>query len=75
MRYEAIVNPANAQLRMGGAITEANLRKGGQVIQDERDRIAPIRIGEAVTTNGGRLRARWVIHAMWPRFREEDEDR
>jgi len=38
-------------------------RKGGPAIQEQCDRIGPIRVGEAAATTGGRLKARHVIHA------------
>ena len=46
-------------LPRAGAIARA----GGQVIQDESDRRAPIELGEAFETTAGALPARWVIHA------------
>jgi len=72
---DAIVNAANADLVMGGGVAGAIRRKGGEVIQDECSRIGRIRVGEAVMTSGGRLRARHVIHAVGPRWGEGDEDR
>ena len=72
---DAIVNAANADLIMGGGVAGAIRRKGGEVIQDECSRIGRIRVGEAVMTSGGRLRARHVIHAVGPRWGEGDEDR
>ena len=72
---DAIVNAANADLIMGGGVAGAIRRKGGEVIQDECSRIGRIRVGEAVMTSGGRLRARHVIHAVGPRWGEGDDDR
>ena len=72
---DAIVNAANADLVIGGGVAGAIRRKGGEVIQDECSRIGRIRVGEAVMTSGGRLRARHVIHAVGPRWGEGDEDR
>ena len=72
---DAIVNAANADLVMGGGVAGAIRRKGGEVIQDECSRIGRIRVGEAVMTRGGGLRARHVIHAVGPRWGEGDEDR
>ena len=44
---------------MAGAI----VRAGGDVIQEESDRRAPVGLGDAVETTAGSLPARWVIHA------------
>jgi O-acetyl-ADP-ribose deacetylase len=60
---DAIANAANTDLRHGGGVAGAIVRAGGQTIQEESDRLAPIGLGEAVATGGGELPARWVIHA------------
>ena len=60
---DAIVNAANNHLWMGAGVAGAIKRQGGQVIEDEAVRQGPIPIGTAVVTSGGRLKARYVIHA------------
>ncbi|HID94836.1 MAG TPA: macro domain-containing protein, partial [Candidatus Latescibacteria bacterium] len=60
---EAIVNAANNRLIMGGGVAGAIRKKGGPSIQKEATALGPIAIGEAVVTGGGRLKARYVIHA------------
>lgn len=60
---EAIVNAANNDLQLGGGVAGAIRRQGGPEIQAECDRIGPVAIGEAVVTTGGKLKARYVIHA------------
>lgn len=60
---DAIVNPANTKLVMGGGLALAIKKKGGQAIEDEAVRKGPITVGEAVVTKGGSLPARCVIHA------------
>ena len=62
-RAEAIVNPANSILTMGGGVAGAIKRIGGPAIEKEALQKAPIRVGEAIATSAGRLRARYVIHA------------
>lgn len=59
----AVVNAANTHLQLGAGVAGAIRRKGGSTIQQECDAIGPIPLGEAVTTNGGQLPARYVIHA------------
>ncbi len=63
MSVDAIVNAANNDLQLGGGVAGAIRRKGGPAIQEECDRIGPIAIGEAAITTGGKLKARYVIHA------------
>jgi O-acetyl-ADP-ribose deacetylase (regulator of RNase III) len=71
---DAIVNAANTHLQHGGGVAGAIMRKGGQVIQDESDRIGYVPVGGAGITSAGRLKARFVIHAVGPRMGEGDED-
>lgn len=71
---DAIVNPANRQLVLGGGVAGAISRKGGPAIQAECNEKAPILVGEAVITTGGNLKAHYVIHAVGPRMGEGDED-
>ena len=60
---EAIVNPANSRLIMGGGVAGAIKRIGGPAIEKEALQKAPIRVGEAIATSAGKIRARYVIHA------------
>lgn len=62
-KVDAIVNAANNDLELGGGVAGAIRRKGGPAIQEECNRIGPIKIGEAAVTTGGQLKARYVIHA------------
>ncbi len=72
---DAIVNAANSRLIMGGGVAGAIRRKGGPQIQQACDRIGGTPVGTAVITTGGRLKAKYVIHAVGPRMGEGDEDR
>ena len=60
---DAIVNPANSLMVMGGGVAGAIAKAGGREIEEEARRHAPVPVGEAVATGAGRLRARYVIHA------------
>src|SRR6202795_2752349 len=63
MDTDAIVNAANNDLQLGGGVAGAIRRKGGEEIQRECDAVGSIPIGGAAITSGGKLRARFVIHA------------
>jgi O-acetyl-ADP-ribose deacetylase len=63
MDVDAVVNAANNDLQLGGGVAGAIRRKGGEAIQRECDAIGTIPIGGAAITTGGKLRARFVIHA------------
>lgn len=71
---DAIVNAANSYLQHGGGVAGAIVRKGGQIIQEESDRIGFTPVGQAVITSAGRLHSKFVIHAVGPRMGEGDEE-
>ncbi len=62
----AVVNAANAQLRMGGGVAGAIHRAAGPGLEEECRPLAPIRPGEAVITGGHGLPNRYVIHCLGP---------
>jgi O-acetyl-ADP-ribose deacetylase len=63
MDVDAVVNAANNDLQLGGGVAGAIRRKGGDQIQRECNDIGSIPVGGAAITAGGKLRARFVIHA------------
>jgi O-acetyl-ADP-ribose deacetylase len=63
MDVDAIVNAANNDLILGAGVAGAIHRKGGDSIQRECDEIGSIPVGYAAITGGGKLKARYVIHA------------
>ena len=71
---DAIVNPANKDLILGGGVAGVIRKKGGPEIQEECNRIGGTFVGGAVITTAGKLKARYVIHAVGPRMGEGDED-
>jgi O-acetyl-ADP-ribose deacetylase (regulator of RNase III) len=71
---DAIVNAANSHLQHGGGVAGAIVRKGGFIIQEESDRVGYVPVGNAAITGAGKLRAKYVIHAVGPRMGEGDED-
>ena len=75
LETEAIVNPANAQLKLGTGVAGVIRKKGGPSIQKECDRIGGTPVGTAVITGAGLLPHRHVIHAVGPKMGEGDEDR
>ncbi len=71
---DAIVNAANSQLAGGGGVDGAIHDAGGPEIMRELDeiraRIGRCETGSAVVTSAGDLPAKYVIHAVGPRYRD-----
>ncbi len=60
---DAIVNPANTKLYMGGGVAGLIKRYGGESIEREAIEKGPINIGEAIATGSGMLKCKYIIHA------------
>lgn len=60
---QALVNAANNHLWMGAGVAGAIKRKGGTAIEAEAVKKGPIPVGEALVTNAGGLKAKYIIHA------------
>ncbi len=67
---DAIVNAANSSLMGGGGVDGAIHRAGGHAILDAckeyRKSHPPLPAGQAISTTGGNLTARYVIHTVGP---------
>jgi len=73
---QAVVNAANAQLRIGGGVAGAIHRGAGPELEEETRPLAPINPGEAVITGGHDLPNDHIIHCLGPvygRDRPEEE--
>jgi O-acetyl-ADP-ribose deacetylase (regulator of RNase III) len=60
---EVIVNAANSLGQMAGGIAGVIKRAAGSEVEDEARRHAPIPVGHAVLTSGGKTRFKGIIHA------------
>jgi O-acetyl-ADP-ribose deacetylase len=69
---EAIVYYARPDLALGSGFGGAIGARGGPKIQEELKTLAPLDTTKAVVTSGGNLQVRFIIHAVGPRFQEED---
>jgi len=63
---DAIVNAANAQLKIGGGVAGAIHRKGDPELEELTRPLAPISPGEAVITKAPNLPNNYVIHCLGP---------
>jgi O-acetyl-ADP-ribose deacetylase (regulator of RNase III) len=71
---DVVVNPANSFLKHGGGVAGAIVRKGGNIIQIESDRIGFVPVGSSVITTSGKLPCTAIIHTVGPKMGEGNED-
>ncbi|MGQ9638420.1 MAG: O-acetyl-ADP-ribose deacetylase [Thermodesulfobacteriota bacterium] len=72
---EAIGNAANSRLAGGGGVDGAIHRAGGPDIMAElKAKYKGCPTGSAVITGGGKLKAKYVIHAVGPVYSGSPED-
>ncbi|PIX26515.1 MAG: O-acetyl-ADP-ribose deacetylase [Deltaproteobacteria bacterium CG_4_8_14_3_um_filter_45_9] len=72
---EAIGNAANSALAGGGGVDGAIHRAGGPTLMSElRAKYKGCPTGSAVITGGGNLKAKYVIHAVGPRYSGSPKD-
>ena len=75
LEVDAVVNAANASLAGGGGVDGAMHRAAGpDLMRELHERYRGCPTGSAVITGAGRLRARHVIHAVGPRWRDGEHE-
>lgn len=71
LETDAIVNAANEALAAGGGVCGAIFNAAGyQKLQAACDAIGHCNTGDAVITPGFALKAKYVIHAVGPRWKD-----
>jgi O-acetyl-ADP-ribose deacetylase (regulator of RNase III) len=68
---DAIVYYARPDLTLGSGFGSAIATQGGPKIQEELKKIGSAQVTEVVVTGGGHLQAKYILHAVGPRFQEE----
>jgi len=75
MKVDAIVNAANTELQIGGGVCGAIFKAAGEhELRTACDKLAPIKAGEAVITQGFKLPAKYIIHAAGPIYHQWDTE-
>lgn len=63
LEINAIVNPANSYMTMGGGLAGVLKKKGGELIEKEALKHSPVPIGKAIVTPAGFLKTKHIIHS------------
>lgn len=63
LNVDVIVSSDDIDLSMGGGVSEALMRAGGEAIWREAQSWAPIELGSIAITTAGRLNAKRIFHA------------
>ena len=74
LEVDAIVYYATSDLVLGSGWGTAIAVRGGPSIQEELKGRAPVNTGDAVISGAGEMKAKNIIHAVGPKFQEEDEE-
>jgi len=71
---ESFVFYAREDLKLGSGFGTAISIRGGQSIQEELESLAPAKTTEVIISKAGELKANYILHAVGPKFMEEDLD-
>ena len=74
LEVDAFVFYAQSDLALGSGFGTAVSVRGGPTVQKELAELAPVPTGEAVVSTAGNLKADFIIHAVGPRFQEEETE-
>ncbi len=74
MEVEAFVYYARPDLKLGTGWGGAIAVRGGPSVQEQLNKFEGAGLGEAVLTEAGRMKAKYIIHAVGPQFQVENQD-
>jgi O-acetyl-ADP-ribose deacetylase (regulator of RNase III) len=74
LKVDAFVFYAQSNLKLGSGFGSAVSVRGGPSIKKELADLEPLEVGEATATAGGNLNARFIIHAVGPKFQESNTE-
>jgi O-acetyl-ADP-ribose deacetylase (regulator of RNase III) len=74
LAVEAFVFYAQHNLALGSGYGTAISIRGGPSVQEELKQLGPLETGEAVISSAGEMKAKYIVHAVGPRFQEEDTE-
>lgn len=71
---DGIVYYARPDLTLGSGFGTAISTQGGPKVQEELRKLGSAVTTDVVVTGGGNLQAKYILHAVGPRFQEEDSE-
>lgn len=75
IEVEAFVFYARPDLKLGTGFGNAISVRGGPSIQKALDELpTPVEVGEAIVSDAGKLKAKYIVHAVGPAFQEENTE-
>lgn len=74
LEIDAFVFYAQNNLALGSGFGSAINLRGGPSIRKELEGLGPLKDTEAVITSAGNMKAGHIIHAVGPKFQEEDTE-
>jgi O-acetyl-ADP-ribose deacetylase (regulator of RNase III) len=69
---EAFVFYAREDLKLGSGFGNAIAVRGGPQIQKQLDELGGGEVGDVFVTDAGNMKAQYILHAVGPKFMEED---
>ncbi|MEW5995207.1 MAG: macro domain-containing protein [Candidatus Zixiibacteriota bacterium] len=75
LEVDAFVYYARHDLQLGSGFGTAISVRGGLGIQEELKQFGALETTQAVVSSAGELNASYIVHAVGPRFQEEDMER
>ena len=72
LEIDSFVYYAQHNLALGSGYGTAISMRGGPAVQDELNGLGPLQTTEAVVSGAGEMKSKFIIHAVGPRFQEED---
>lgn len=71
---EAFLFYARPDLALGAGFGNAITVRGGPSIKSELEKYGRVQVTEVVVTSAGKMKARYIIHAVGPAFQEADSN-
>ena len=72
LEVDAFVFYAQHDLALGSGFGTAISLRGGKGVSEELEDKGPLKTTEALVSGAGNMKAKYIIHAVGPRFQEED---